>query len=642
MAYGARRLLMVLALVIADAAASCGGGAVTGDSAGPPGSSLLPAPLSVLRATSAVVEGRVALGDDYLVSPGLFANVSKLAATHQAHFTPDYDPAANPQFTGLGYATYRFHIPGYTGGSEVHYVWDQPLVNWSYGWVGVGNLALNRWDWHAASPAGFFDLGTMAPYISAPGDELVAIVLLMGTTPADFNRLSLGGNAPPVAGLTADVTSGLAPLTVHFDGSSSTDEDPIAKFEWDPQGDGTFTATGTADTFIYTYTSGGVFNAALRVTDIFGLTDTTSLPITVTGEPSGTWHATTVDSSGVDTGLFPSLADVDGRPAVAYYNNATDTSNYGIRYARAADVHGTAWNTPVAIGLSGIWGRHPSLAVVNGNPAVAYADSATGKLKYRRASDAVGTAWNAAVTVNSSLGATPRLVSLAMVNGNPAIAYSDSLADLYFIRATNADGTSWPATPVTVESTGTGAGDFGFLLIAGGNPAVAYIDLDTLDVKFVRAGNASGGSWGAPVFVTSMTGIGTTFSAAIVGGNPAVALVNAVNNRLEYTRAADANGAVWPAPVSILSNLSSARRDPSLAVIAGKPSVSYYDADNGQMLYLRATDANGTAWGTPVPVDSPPGEVSGWYSSLAQVGGNPAVAYYNSTFGELHFAMQYP
>jgi PKD repeat protein len=92
-------------------------------------------------------------------------------------------------------------------------------------------------------------------------------------------------NVPPLAQLSASVTSGLTPLTVNFSSAGSTDlNGSIVSFDWD-FGDGT-TATGA--TVSKTYTNAGDFTVALVVTDNGGLrsgqsttTIKTTAPITV-------------------------------------------------------------------------------------------------------------------------------------------------------------------------------------------------------------------------------------------------------------------------------------------------------------------------------------------------------------------------
>jgi glucose/arabinose dehydrogenase/plastocyanin len=80
-------------------------------------------------------------------------------------------------------------------------------------------------------------------------------------------------NQPPTANIVTDVTSGPAPLTVNFDGSSSTDpENSALSYEWDLDGDTEFDdGTGALASFTY---PGGDVTATLRVTDPEGSRDT--------------------------------------------------------------------------------------------------------------------------------------------------------------------------------------------------------------------------------------------------------------------------------------------------------------------------------------------------------------------------------
>ena len=91
------------------------------------------------------------------------------------------------------------------------------------------------------------------------------------------------GNQPPVAVITANPTSGAAPLTVNFSGTGSSDPDPgdgITAYSWDLNGDGTF-GDSTAATTSYTYNSPGTYTASLTVTDKHNTSSTTSVPISV-------------------------------------------------------------------------------------------------------------------------------------------------------------------------------------------------------------------------------------------------------------------------------------------------------------------------------------------------------------------------
>jgi len=86
-------------------------------------------------------------------------------------------------------------------------------------------------------------------------------------------------NQSPAASFTANPTSGVVPLEVTFNASSSSDPDgSITSYAWDFK-DG---ATGSGQTINHTFNSIGSYNVLLAVTDNEGATDSTTKTITVT------------------------------------------------------------------------------------------------------------------------------------------------------------------------------------------------------------------------------------------------------------------------------------------------------------------------------------------------------------------------
>jgi len=84
-------------------------------------------------------------------------------------------------------------------------------------------------------------------------------------------------NQPPVAHVSATPSSGTAPLTIQFDGTSSSDPDgTIASYAWN-FGDGT---TGTGAVINHTYSAPGTYTANLTVTDHLGTSASAQTTIT--------------------------------------------------------------------------------------------------------------------------------------------------------------------------------------------------------------------------------------------------------------------------------------------------------------------------------------------------------------------------
>ena len=339
--------------------------------------------------------------------------------------------------------------------------------------------------------------------------------------------------------------------------------------------------------------------------------------------------------AGGQVGKYTSQAIVAGKPAVSYY----DVTNGDLKFVRASNAAGTAWDAPVTIDSTGDVGQYASLVVVDGNPAVAYYDATNGDLKYVRATDATGSAWDSPVTLDST-GDVGQYISLAMVNGNPAVSYYDvTNEDLKFVRANDTSGSSWGAG-AAVDSTGN-VGGFSSLVVVNGYPAIAYLDATGgfYVLKYVRATDASGASWDAPVPVDGGGDAGFFVSLALVNGNPAISYQDVVAGDLKYVRSIDVNGTGtgWSsATIVTVDSAGSVGAYTSLATINSRPAISYYDTTGGNLKYAWASDANGAGWGTPAFVDTL--GIVGLYTSLINLNGSAAISYQDVSNGNLNWA----
>ncbi len=100
-------------------------------------------------------------------------------------------------------------------------------------------------------------------------------------------RIAAANNAP-TARIVATPTSGTAPLTVDFDGTTSSDpESQALTYAWDLDGDGAYDDS-TQSTPSFTYPTAGTVTVRLRVTDTSGLQGTATQTITVGAPPTVT------------------------------------------------------------------------------------------------------------------------------------------------------------------------------------------------------------------------------------------------------------------------------------------------------------------------------------------------------------------
>lgn len=132
--------------------------------------------------------------------------------------------------------------------------------------------------------------------------------------------------------------------------------------------------------------------------------------------------------------------------------------------------------------------------------------------------------------------------------------------------------------------------------------------------------------------VDSIDSVGEYTSLFPVSGNPAISYYDATNGDLKYVRATTVSGSAWGTPIAV-DAVGDVGKHSSLNVVDGYPAISYQDSIANDLKYVRATDATGTAWGTPLTLDS--FFSVGEYTSLHIVDGNPAIAYYDFSNGQL-------
>jgi len=300
--------------------------------------------------------------------------------------------------------------------------------------------------------------------------------------------------------------------------------------------------------------------------------------------------AQTIDGNG-NVGIYSSLQVVDGNPAISYF----EATNSDLMFIRALDSTGGTWGVGRRIDSSVDVGRNTSLQVVGGNPAVSYMDSTNGDLKFIRALDSTGGRWGAGQTIDGTGGVqVGQFTSLQVVGGNPAISYMDSTnGDLKFIRALDSTGGRWGAGQTIDGTGGVPVGLYTSLQVVGGNPAISYMDSTNGDLKFIRALDSTGGTWGVGQTIDVPGTVGSWTSLQVVDGVPAISYIDITTSstRLKFIRALDSTGGTWGVGQTLVSSDGSLLYT-SLQVVEGRAAVSYYDQTNADLKFIRDSPIN--------------------------------------------------
>jgi hypothetical protein len=268
------------------------------------------------------------------------------------------------------------------------------------------------------------------------------------------------------------------------------------------------------------------------------------------------------------------LAVINGRPAVCYANGRFVFSLY---YKQATDRHGNDWGAQVLVNDEA---GDCSLTTIEGKPAIAYISG--GDLKLVRALGADGVAWGEPILIDRAVNGS---FSLATVNGKPAVAYtrylytSPDTYELRYAQATSADGATW-STPLLLDALRDGSWTTPRiggpkLVLVNGVPAVGYyrnVEGSGGDVRYMRAKDADGATWGPYVPVAATAGVVSTLDFVVAGAYPAAAFV--ADRTLYYVQSADSVGGSWGL-AEALDTPVKAQGELSMNIVAGVHAISY-------------------------------------------------------------------
>ncbi|MDN3688840.1 PKD domain-containing protein [Cyclobacterium jeungdonense] len=125
-----------------------------------------------------------------------------------------------------------------------------------------------------------------------------------GASNVDAVSIEVAVNQPPVAVAEADITSGLAPLTVNFTGANSTDAEGEVTYLWD-FGTGVTTTQANPE---YTFATAGTYEVSLTVTDELGASNVDAVSI----EVAANQPPVAVAEADITSGLAPLRVNFTG------------------------------------------------------------------------------------------------------------------------------------------------------------------------------------------------------------------------------------------------------------------------------------------------------------------------------------------
>jgi hypothetical protein len=250
------------------------------------------------------------------------------------------------------------------------------------------------------------------------------------------------------------------------------------------------------------------------------------------GAGENNWNVYTVDSDS-NAGEWTSLAVVGANPAIACY-----TQFSGLAYYYSAQNDGEqGWMTPVTAAAGGGVGQGASLIELPGGlPGISYRDGT--KLSFARSPDYDGASGFQVIALDPTGSFDIEdVTSLALINGNPAIAtLASTNGELWFARC-------------TLDNGGTGVSDWDFAQIDSGvgtglalaqisnHPAVAAWKPDSPDnfQHYAEAADADGadGNWTRHQLVDDIgPSAGGACSLALVDNWPVMCYQDTASHKL--------------------------------------------------------------------------------------------------------------
>jgi len=452
-------------------------------------------------------------------------------------------------------------------------------------------------------------------------------------------------------------------LTVNFNALGTTGGMPPLTYDFDFDGDSTWDITGNLTGLSsYNYARPNFYTAWVRVRDSLPGSPQTSLApaqVTITRNPNPPaphgWYVYTVAQIIGDLSSYTGLTIVNGNPAVSFFDaDMFIPGKQGLYYSRATDAQGTLWPAPPTQVAGGNHGLHSSIKLVQGRPAIAYYDQFNGDLRYVRAGDAVGVDWVSLQSIHA-VPDTPNcgswcsmdfVVDVSASQTLPGISYIADIGDypfeiLYhgaqvrYVRATDVAGAGW-AGPQLIDISPDPQVRFACTSLerldpTSYSPAVSYVQEAVAApnnwLKYSIAVDDKGDTWSRPGFPlaveASVPGPGTSLEMFL--GLPWVSWSFGNGQSLHLVKSTTASGSAWLIP-GYQPDAGKVGDWSSSEIVGPVLGTSYVDYGAGPLKYVEMSQTTPPLWLPPELVD-----ITGfaWGTYLIEVNGFPAISYYD-------------
>jgi PKD repeat protein len=225
--------------------------------------------------------------------------------------------------------------------------------------------------------------------------------------------------------------------------------------------------------------------------------------------------------------------------------------------------------------------------------------------------------------------------ALAQVAGKPGLAYVYDNS-VYFAASSAADGSfGWSSQQASSDFiTFQGAVA---LAQVNGRPGISYVDGATHSVDFAYSTAPDGsGGWGSVQVFGGFVNSDCRCSLALINGKPGVSFPGGLSNTLHFAYSSESDGSGGWSSVEVSPDFVSSDSATSLAQINGRPAISYENGATNTMHFAYSSEPDGSSGWNRLEVT--PDFVFDLHPSLAQVNGRPGIAYVDVVGNALRFA----